>query len=190
MPQQYTLAQGSILIDVPPSYCQAFSKLSADQRELTGSFFSAAIHGGDDPGLEELFGDMHQSELRQIVPVNDGTNMAETADLATSANRILNAYNSRQADFGITFDPIPAGSNPTCYRWIYDPELDEWVLVINYGLTVATGNVSGAQFNWLPLSAAKGQPGFALPEELDYLMDGSEVVVDLKYHLTLTFLAQ
>lgn len=189
MPTQYTLTQGSILIDVPTSFCAAFVGLTPERRDLTGTHFRAALHGGDDPSRVELLADLHQSNFRQVLAV-PSSDEATAAELAAAANTVIEAYNARQNEFGLEFETVTDGAAPDCVRWVWDPDLEAWIAIYNYGLTVANGNASGADFNWLPLADARQQAGFALPTELAFLMNGQDIVVDLRYHLTLTFVVE
>lgn len=189
MPEQFALAQGSILIDIPPGYCPAYSALSSAERDVAGTYFRLAIAGGGDPVPEELFADIHQSTLRQVVK-SDENNQVETSALATTANSVIAAYNAQSAEFGLTFNAVGADDPPSCYRWVWDTELEQWVLIVNFGLSVATGDATAAGFNWLPIEDARKQKDFALPSELSFLLNGDQIVVDLRYHLTLTFIAR
>jgi hypothetical protein len=189
MPQQYLLAQGSIFIDVPPNYCQPFLDLAPDERAEVGEQFMLALQGGDAEERSELFDDLHDSEFRSVVAV-DADGQPDIDDLREAANQLIEAYNSRDLEFDLQFELLGVGETPTCIRWIYDPDTGTYFAIYNWGLTVKAGQVAGEDFNWLPLSDARQRPGFALPEELEFMMDGSEIVVDLRYHLTVTIAAE
>lgn len=189
MAQRFLLAQGSILIDVPPQYTSAFLGLAADERAAVSDHFRFALMGGDAEEQEELSEQLHLSEFRAPIPV-DAQAQPELDDVNAVANRVLAAYNDRAEDFGLTFAEVSDSDPPTCVRYVYNPETGQWYAVYNWNLTVVAGIAAGPDFNWLPLAEAQEQGDYALPLELGFLLSGNGIAVDLAYHVTVTLTAE
>jgi hypothetical protein len=189
MAQRTLLAQGSILIDVPSESVPAFLALPADERAAANDHFRYALMGGNEDEDEELFEQLHQSEFRMPLEVDDEA-QPELDDVRSAANRVIAAYNARVERYDLTFAPLTPDEEPIDVRYAWDPETGQWLSVHTWGLTVATGNASADDFNWLPLEEAQRQGDYELPEDLDFLVQGNDVLVELHYQVSVALSAE
>ncbi|MEO0650522.1 MAG: hypothetical protein AAFZ65_07590 [Planctomycetota bacterium] len=183
MSQGYSLARGSISLELADDYAAAFASLTPAERATFEEAFTVALHGGDHERRIELFDVLHESGFCAKVHVDD-EGQVSTDELRAVANAVIECYGAESPEFDLSFDPLGNEAQPSGDSWSWDSEAEVWIRTSRFRLTVATGNVAGKRFNWLPLSEAMDESGFKLPTDLRFMLNGSTPRLDAHYVAT------
>lgn len=184
MSQGYSLARGSIAIELSQDHAAAFAALTPSERAAFEEAFTLALHGGDQERRIELFDVLHESGFCAKVHVDDDGQVT-TDELRAVANAVVECYGAESPEFDLSFDPLADDVQPSSDTWSWHSEAEVWIRTTRFRLTVATGNASGKRFNWLPLADALEQSGFKLPPDLRFLVSGAEPRLDAHYVATI-----
>ena len=183
MTQGYSLARGSISVELDGAYASAFAQLTPSERAAFEETFTLALHGGDTERRIELFDVLHESGFCARVHVDEDGQVG-TDELRAVANAVLETYDAEAAEFDLTFDALGPEAEPSGESWRWDSGAEVWVRTSRFRLTVGTGNVSGKRFNWLPIAEAREESGFKLPTDLRFMLAGGQVALDAHYVAT------